>query len=164
VIGTNDNAHAVIQNNSVTTNWSIAFDIQCLAAGGGTGTCSSASHVNFDNNLIYGFGDTSGNHTFITAIFEQGAPGDFMSNPGGSRKNNLLFHTNDPCGASPAVNEICSDPLLTSESDINTIDFHLTSGSPARTHGLVIPSITTDYDGKPRPTGGAAYDIGAFQF
>lgn len=164
VIGTNDNAHAVIQNNSVTSNYNIAFDIQCLAPGGGAGTCSSASHVNFDNNLIYGFGDLSGTHTFITAIFEQDASGDFMSNPGGSRRNNLLFHTNDKCGASPAVNEVCSDPLLTSESDINTIDFHLTSSSPARNAGISIPAITTDFDGKPRPTGGLAYDIGAFQF
>ena len=164
VIGTNDNAHAVIQNNSVTSNYSIAFDIQCLAAGGGTGTCSSASHVNFDNNLIYGFPDVSGAHTFITAIYEQTNSADFMSNPGGSRRNNLLFHTNTICGVSPAVNEVCSDPLLASESDISTIDFHLTAGSPARNKGLSIPGITTDYDGKPRPIGGLPFDIGAFQF
>lgn len=164
VIGTNDNAHAVIQNNSVTSNYSIAFDIQCLAAGGGTGTCTTASHVNFDNNLIYGFADASGVHTFITAIFEQTNSPDFMSNPGGTRRNNLLFHTNDTCGASPAANEVCSDPLLVSESAINTIDFHLATTSPARAKGISIPSITVDYDGKPRPTGGAAYDIGAFQF
>ena len=164
VIGTNDTSHAVIQNNSVTSNFSIAFDIQCLAPGGGTSTCTTASHVNFDNNLIYGFGDLSGNHTFITAIFEQTNSPDFMANPGGSRKNNLLFHTNDTCGASPAVNEVCSDPLLVSESNILTIDFHLTTGSSARAKGISIPAITTDYDGKARPTGGVAYDIGAFQF
>jgi len=164
VIGTNDNAHAVIQNNSVTSNYSIAFDIQCLAAGGGTGTCTTASHVNFDNNLIYGFADASGVHTFITAIFEQTNSPDFMSNPGGTRRNNLLFHTNTTCGASPALNEVCTDPLLVSETDVNTIDFHLTTNSSARTKGLVIPAITTDYDGKLRPTGGVLYDIGAFQF
>jgi hypothetical protein len=164
VIGTNDTVHAVIQNNTVTSNFSIAFDIQCLGAGGGTSTCTSASHVNFDNNLIYGFADQSGAHTFITAIFEQTNSPDFMGNPGGSRRNNLLFHTNTSCGAAPAVNEVCSDPLLTSESDITNMDFHLTAGSSARGKGLVIPSITTDFDGKPRPTGGLPYDIGAFQF
>ncbi|HET6840959.1 MAG TPA: putative Ig domain-containing protein [Candidatus Angelobacter sp.] len=164
VIGTNDNAHAVIQNNSVTSNFSIAFDIQCLAAGGGTGACTNASHVNFDNNLIYGFADASGVHTFITGIFEQGASGDFMSNTGGTRRNNLLFHTNDTCGGSPAVGEVCADPLLTSETDINTMDFHLTITSPARIKGLIIPSLTTDFDGKLRPIGGVLYDIGAFQF
>jgi hypothetical protein len=164
VIGTNDTAHAVIQNNSVTSNYSIAFNIQCIAIGGGTGSCTAASHVNFDNNLIYGFGDLSGSHTFITGIYEQTNSSDFMSNPGGSRRNNLLFHTNNNCGAAPAVNEICFDPLLVSESDINSIDFHLTVGSPARNAGISIPSILTDYDGKPRPSSNLPYDIGAFQF
>src|SRR5205814_10225386 len=106
----------------------------------------------------------SGTHTFITAIYEQTNSTDFMSNPGGTRRNNLLFHINGLCGASAAVNEVCADPLLSSEADINTIDFHLTVGSPARTKGISIPGITTDYDGKPRPTGGLLYDIGAFQF
>lgn len=163
VIGTNDNAHAAIQNNSVTSNYSIAFDIQCLAQGGGQVTCGTGSHVNFDNNLIYGFPDLSGTHPFISAIYEQGQTLDYMAATGGSRKNNLLFHTNTTCGASPAVNEVCADPLLTSESDINNMDFHLTTSSSAKDKGLTISSLGSDFDGISRPQG-TAYDIGAYEF
>ena len=165
LIGTNDNAHGVIQNNSVTSNWQLAFLLQCLAPGGGTGNCTAAAHINFDNNLIFGFPDLSGGHSVVTAIFQQFGSSDFLSNPGGSRRNNLIFNTSDSCGAAPAVNEVCRDPQLASETDINNFDFHLTSGSPAIKAGInLFSTLTPDYDGKGRPAPPTLFDIGAFQF
>ena len=42
-------------------------------------------------------------------------------------------------------------------------DYHLTSNSPAIDHGLMLPQVLVDLDGNLRP-GGAAYDIGAYEF
>jgi hypothetical protein len=158
VISPDDTHPAIVQNNSVSGNYHIAFTFLC-----GT-TCSSATHINFDNNLIFGFPDLSGGHAYLIAIYENNSGSDWMLNNGGSRSNNLLFNISDACGAAAnGTNEVCSDPLLSSETDVNAMNFHLTSGSPARNAGEVIPAITIDYDGKPRPAA-APYDIGAFQF
>ena len=47
-------------------------------------------------------------------------------------------------------------------------DFHLVPGAPAIGNALCLPEVTTDFDGKPRPTPGRppgqGCDIGAFQF
>jgi len=42
-------------------------------------------------------------------------------------------------------------------------DYHLKSGSPCINSGITRPEIVDDFDGDPRPIGGA-YDIGAFEF
>jgi len=42
-------------------------------------------------------------------------------------------------------------------------DFHLQATSPAVDTGAVLPDVTTDLDGKPRPQG-AGYDIGAYEY
>lgn len=42
-------------------------------------------------------------------------------------------------------------------------DFHLVAASPARDSGVVLPDVTIDFDGKPRPAG-PAFDMGAFEY
>ncbi len=154
-----DGKPAIIQNNSFSAEFNIALDLICP----GGFTCGTNTQVNVDNNLFFGFSDLSGGHTFITAVFQLGGTSNFLTNTGSTFRNNLLFHTNEVCPGIGAVGEVCSqDPLLASETNIDTIDFHLGSGSPAIGAGIAIPSITTDIEGRPRPSN-APYDIGAYQ-
>lgn len=44
-------------------------------------------------------------------------------------------------------------------------NFHLVGNSPAINNATCLPSVTTDYEGKPRPTPGLkTCDIGAYQY
>jgi len=74
-----------------------------------------------------------------------------------SGNNNLFFGA----GAAPTqfTGNINSDPQV---ANLSLLDFHLTSPSPAKSAG-VNTGITHDFDGDPRPTGGVAFDIGAFE-
>jgi hypothetical protein len=74
-----------------------------------------------------------------------------------SGSNNLFFGA----GVAPAqfTASLNSDPLA---ANLALLDFHLTSGSPAKDAG-VNTGITHDFDGNPRPSG-AADDIGAYEF
>lgn len=55
-------------------------------------------------------------------------------------------------------NKLNLDPLFT---DRNELDFHLEPNSPAIGAGINLPGITTDLDGKPRPS---PPSIGCFEF
>jgi hypothetical protein len=69
-----------------------------------------------------------------------------------SADHNLFWNINDPI---TGTNAVMANPLLDAT-------YHLTSASPARDAGAVV-SLTVDFDGTPRPMGGA-YDIGADEF
>ena len=160
VVEVADTKPAVIQNNSFTAQFNIALDLICP----GGFSCGKLTSVQLDNNLFLGFPDLSGGHRFITAVNQQGGANNFLTNPPSSFKHNLLFRTSDVCPAMGAVGEICvKDPLLASEANIDTVDFHLKASSPARSTGMILPSVTTDIAGTPRPKN-APYDVGAYQF
>lgn len=153
-----DTKPVVAENNSFTGYYNLALDLICS----GGSLCGPSTSVKLDNNLFVGFPDISGGHTFITAIFQLGGASNVLTNANSSFQNDLLFRTNDPCPMLGAVGEICKDPLLASETNIDNMDFHLTAASPAIGAGINMPSITTDIEGKPRPVG-APYDVGAYQ-
>jgi hypothetical protein len=52
-----------------------------------------------------------------------------------------------------------ADPLFFSA----TSDWHIQPGSAAINNGTTLSEVTTDFDGRPRPTPGQGYDIGAYQ-
>lgn len=57
------------------------------------------------------------------------------------------------------ANSLSANPAYVSFSDL-----HLTNASPSRNVGLVIASVTNDFDNKSRPGANALYDIGADEF
>jgi hypothetical protein len=63
----------------------------------------------------------------------------------------------------------CVDPKIADfpdwkgEASPDSIDFHLTSASPARDAGVAVPRLEEDRDGAGRPKS-TANDIGAYQF
>jgi hypothetical protein len=60
----------------------------------------------------------------------------------------------------PETNAVCKDPLLVAQTNIDAIDPHLTSTSPAIGAGIAISGITTDHDGNARANPPA---LGAFE-
>jgi len=65
---------------------------------------------------------------------------------------NLFWNGNDPIVGGGAIR---LDPRLRP-------DYRLRTGSPAVDAGLIIPWLTVDLDGEPRPQGGG-YDLGAYE-
>jgi hypothetical protein len=57
-----------------------------------------------------------------------------------------------------------ADSISANPAYVSSSDLRLTAGSPSRNVGLVIPSVSNDFDGKSRPGANALYDIGADEF
>ena len=73
--------------------------------------------------------------------------------------NNLFYGAGSPLGV--FSNSVAANPSFVNLASNN---FHLAAGSPAIDAGNTV-SLTSDYDGVPRPQGaGAAYDIGAYEY
>jgi hypothetical protein len=87
-----------------------------------------------------------------TAIFIYDAPAQTIS-------HNLFHLSGSASAGAMGDNSVRGDPRFTSTG---SDDFHLTDASPAIDSGVAIVTITTDFDGTPRPQG-AGYDIGAFE-
>jgi hypothetical protein len=110
------------------------------------------SNVNISNNIVYG------NNRGIAGC---GPVGSVTLNNNISYNNRSMNYTTDYCGGGTAAwtnnKLIQSDPMLVNA----TSDFHLQSGSPAIGAGIYLPSVTQDYDGKPRPSP-TGWDVGAY--
>ena len=163
--------------NTVISANSTAIDIEC-----DNGSCSSASTIDFQNNVLIGYLNNSAHgypatypngDQYATGnaadFFYVGASGvDLLNAPGSTVRNNIFFNTRDSylcTGTSPAPG-ICVDPLLADESwhQYGFGDFSLTSGSPARGAGAAISGITTDYNNYARatPPSMGALEYGSF--
>lgn len=159
-----DGENDAIQNNSLAgMNGAAVYFDQC---GNGAAGCSNAA-VQFDNNLIVGFPDYSRQNSVYVPALDSAGPANYFGQGNGSRRNNLMFHTRGAnpvsCGGQGSQRELCNaDPRLISETDIDTLDFHLGPGSLARAAGTTISDIQTDIAGTPRRPG--AYDIGAYTY
>ena len=74
--------------------------------------------------------------------------------------NNLYWPQSSNISGISDNHAIFADPDLVNPS---SGDFHIASNSPAIDVGLIIASVTEDFDGNLRPQGNG-YDIGAFEF
>lgn len=152
-LSVNDDGTYIFQNNSFAGYGATSYDIECA------GHCSKANIV-FQNNLHIGYKDPAGGE--LPAIFyTQGLP----RNPFIAKDHNIYYNMRscpmgwtEHCGNPKVVNM----PGWSGEASLDKIDFHLTSGSPARGAGVAVQGLTKDHDGVPRP--GNSVDIGAFQY
>ena len=150
----NDSGTYIFQNNSFAGYGAVSYDINC------SGTCTKANIV-FQNNLHVGYKDPVRGE--LPAIFYTT---DLPRNPFIAKDHNIYFNMKScPIGWT----EHCTNPKIANmpgwngEASLDGINFHLTSGSPARNAGVAVPGLVKDFDGVQRPES-AAEDIGAFQY
>jgi hypothetical protein len=149
----NDGSAYILRNNSFAGYGAVTYDISC------TGTCTKANII-FQNNLHIGYNDPVGGK--LPAIFyTTGLP----RNPFIAKDHNIYYRMRS-CPLK--FTEHCTNPKIVDmpawngEASLDSINFHLTSGSPARNAGVATPGLTKDFDGAARS--GNSGDIGAFQY
>ncbi len=142
------------QNNTYLGYGATSYDISC------SGSCPRPNII-FQNNINVGYKNPRGGQP-PAVFFTTG----LSKNPFQARDHNLYFHMRS-CPSGPQ--ERCLDPQLaylptwTDESSLDHMNLHLTSASPARRSGDLIPDLRTDITGAPRPGSGAG-DLGAFAY
>jgi hypothetical protein len=150
------NTTVTIKNSTITGQGDVLVVAGCDANG-----CESdpgLPKINLYNNIVYGFEDFPKSDGELTTYYYFTGSNGYESATTGlgvSDKNVIYRVKNNVC---PAGN-ICTDPLMTAESDVNHIDATLTSNSPAI--GAADPAYLTptDFLNKPRTSN----DIGAYQ-
>jgi hypothetical protein len=148
-----DGGSYILQNNSFVGYGSTSYDIEC------SGGCSTATIV-YQNNLNVG----------VKSPIDGRLPGVFYTSevPHGVFKSvdHNIYYNMRTCPAGRM--ERCVDPKIANlpewkgEGSLDGVDFHLTSGSPARGAGAAIQGLNADREGVTRP--GNSSDIGAFQY
>jgi hypothetical protein len=133
------------QNNTFVGYGATSYDIGCS-----TSDCSTA-RVIYQNNLNIGY----------ASPFDSQLPGLFYFGPGVSntiwaaRDHNIYYNFRGGICPSAFTAETCSDPKLmvepafSTESDLDLLDYHLSTGSPALGAGVAISGLATDFDGTP---------------
>jgi hypothetical protein len=131
----------------------------------GLGWCDGTT-FNYWNNIFRGYTRLDGRVPSVFLL--TGFTPDTLLTPA-TRRNNLICgarslptHSSETYLATCPGTWLANEPELTRESDLDALDLRLGAASAARDAGVEIPSVTTDYDGLPRPYG-PAYDIGAYE-
>jgi parallel beta-helix repeat protein len=130
------------------------------------------------NNLVYGnkggilvYLESENTGVFNNTVVGNAAEGIAMQyyRSAPAVRNNIVYNNGGSIvdyagGPSPNApvtsHNLTSNPLF---ADIASNDFRLQVRSAARDAGVVIPDVQYDYEGLPRPQGGA-YDVGAFEY
>ena len=150
----NDAGTYVFQNNSFAGYGATSYDILCA------GTCTKQT-ITFENNLHVGYPDPTGGARPGVFYYSGGPRAPFLA-----RDHNIYFAMRT-CPSGPTescVNpKIANMPRWNGEASLDSIDFHLTSDSPARGKGASVPGLDRDYDGVLRHSS-SSVDIGAFQY
>ena len=152
---------ALFANNTFVSYSPTSFDVGCWDP-----SCSKST-LTFVNNVVRGYDNPK---TYNLGGKEGGPGAIYYDKPIGKviRTNNLYYSLRSfHCFLGGLAKEQCTDPkfvdepTFSKETDLDNFNFHLSANSPARHAGINIPGLTTDYEGKPIPTGNP--DIGAIQ-
>jgi hypothetical protein len=132
-------AHVTAANNTVFANGYTGFFV------GGTG-----SYVNMVNNIVYANNE---------GIDYQYAPagGTFLNNLVNGNSSNWVAN-----GSTSHSGDVNANPQFVNYQPDGSGDYHLAPGSPAINTGTSQGAPSNDFDGGPRPIGGA-YDIGMYE-
>jgi hypothetical protein len=109
------------------------------------------------NNISYsngGYGIVVGGGGYVAA------GQTFTNNLTNGNPTNFL---NNSSVAGSCVNCVTLAPVFVNYNPGGTGDYHLVAGSPGIDQGTSSGAPTTDFDGKPRPSG-AGFDIGAYEY
>ena len=153
----------MLQHNTMAGYGDVMLSYECDF---GSDNCSTAN-TTLQNNILLGYADNGYNDDrkaaslcAATASDCNNAPSSFPPNRGWAiRSNNLFYNFRDGCPAVSGRKEICADPRfvnepvfrITKESQMDPIDFRLSSGSPAIGAGVLIKGLTKDIVGVDRP-------------
>jgi parallel beta-helix repeat protein len=162
--GSGITAHSPFSDSTIEGN--ILFDTSNGGASDAAIRISSGRRNIVRNNIIYG--NTIGgialssvredlvyNNTIVGArsVGVAATATDFV------RNNIIIGSVRAVSGGKAERNLSDQDPMFVNAAGH---DFHVRPGSPAIDKGMVLPEVTTDFDGRTRPSRGA-YDIGAFE-
>lgn len=156
-------------NNTVIAGGATLFDINCSVA-----DCSSGTKT-LRNNVFIGYAVTGYNAEQLPGTFCysdcNGTPNPSNESMWTARSNNTYYSFRS-CPVSIFANETCTNPDLTTilsiaaplaneAFDYSAFNMMLPSGSASIGAGVMIPGLTVDYAGNPRPN---PPSIGAYEF
>ena len=131
-----------LQNNTSTGQGATMYDTECAIGA----TCTTGVIFKYWNNISKGYVDPQSGQLAAGLFF--GFSPDPFTNVGSVITNNI-WNTmrNNTCPQDPSeTNCSLADPLLVSESNVDTVNPALTGSSPA-IHGGTTPCPSTDYNG-----------------
>lgn len=144
-----------------------AFDILC---GNGWYDCSHANTI-FQDNIAIGQSLSGYNEGQAAGLFNTDGANFIVPANGGwaTRNHNIYYGFKAGCPTPLGTGELCSDPLLvsepptsiTSETQMDNFNPHLTTGSPAKFTGIAISGLTTDQASN---SYASAPSMGAYEF
>ncbi len=115
--------------------------------------------LEFKNNIVIGVANTHDYFDYFPDNYS-----DFVANVTPDANNNLYYGAGankKPNWDNSTLDNI--DPLFSSATPSDYLDFQLQSTSPARNTGTTVATVAKDFLGILRPQG-TAYDIGAYEF
>ncbi len=139
----------VLKNNTILGYGTTMFDLGCAFL---SPTCGSGgTTVTETNDLHMGFPDPGNSGRLASGWYcEVGIPCTVIT-----ADHNLWYSMDSFCPDNTLTGEsnyVCADPLMVSESNVDSLNPNLTSGSPAIGAGVSITGVTTDFNGVTRPS------------
>ncbi len=171
----NNNANAIMSNNTIVTYAPTTFDIQCYDS-----TSCANTTLTMNNNIVYGYDNPStynygGQGGGVGGFCGQGCNSSTLPLGKINRANNIFHGIRGSCIANQplyapgtATGESCLDPQFAGEptrfngeSTLDGFNFTLASNSPAKGAGITIAGLTQDYLGATRTS---SPSIGALEY
>jgi hypothetical protein len=152
IFAVSDGGTYTFQNNSFAGYGDTSYVINC------EGSCGH-ENILFENNLNVGYKDPATGKIAAVVYTEIPRTASIVS-------DHSIYYAMRSCpsgkGDKCVDPKIANLPVWSGEASLDRIDFHLTSGSPARGMGVPVNGLTSDKDGVARPSG--MVDVGAYQY